>query len=243
MKSYLNDRVVWITGGSRGIGKAIAARLAQAGAKIAICARRKDSLDCALDELRKVAPDAIGIPADVCNSAEVEACAAEIENRLGPVDILINNAGIYRYASLENTSTEMWDSQFAINLKGPFLTTRAVVPGMAQRKEGTIIFISSMVAVQSLPNHSCYAAVKWGLDGFAGCIGQEFVDYGIKVHVIRPGFTDTTIFDEIGGKPNLNVDWIDPGEIADAVEFLLRLPKHAQVPELNYTTTAHRKSY
>jgi len=243
MDSYLAERTVLVTGGSRGIGRSIARRLAQAGAKVAICARRNDSLDAALAELRTVTPHVLGLVADVSQSADVDACVAEINRQWGAVDILINNAGIYRNASIEDTTTAMWDLQFDINLKGSFLMTRAVVPGMVERRRGTIVFISSMVAVCSFPHHSAYAATKWGLDGFAGCIGQELVDSGIKVHVIRPGFTDTTIFDEIGGKPNLDTDWIQPDEIAGAVEFLLRLPEHAQVPELNYTTTVHRKSY
>lgn len=243
MNQFLKDRIALVTGGSRGMGKSVALRLARAGARVAICARRKDSLDAAWAEIKKITPFVLGISTDVSQSTDVEACVAEVKRQWGTVDILINNAGIYRYASIENTPVAMWDSQFDSNLKGPFLMTRAVVPGMIERKRGTIIFISSMVAVSSLPNHAAYSATKWGLDGFAGCIGQELVDCGIKVHVIRPGFTDTTIFDEIGGKPNLDTDWIQPDEIAGAVEFLLRLPEHAQVPELNYTTTTHRKSY
>ncbi|MBN2329881.1 MAG: SDR family oxidoreductase [Candidatus Omnitrophica bacterium] len=243
MNLYLENRVALVTGGSRGIGRAVAMRLARAGARTAICARSQSSLDDALSEMRQISPNVLGIAADISRSSEVEACIRQIKDQWGGVDILINNAGVYQPAGLTETTPQMWDAQFDVNLKGAFLMTRAAVPDMIERKTGTIIFISSMVAVMSLPDHSCYAACKWGMDGFAGCIGQELVDHGIKVHVIRPGFTDTSIFDSIGGKPDFDVDWIDPDEIAGAVEFLLRLPRHAQIPELNYTTTAHRKTY
>ncbi len=243
MDAFLTDKIAWVTGGSRGIGRAIAMRLAKLGAKVAICARKPESMNATLQDLRRISPSVLGITADVSQSRDISRCVQEIKKHWGSVDILVNNAGIYRAASVTDTSTEEWDSQFAINLKAPFLATHAVVPDMIEKKAGTILFISSMVAVQSYAKHSCYTATKWGMDGFAGSIAQELVDYGIKVHVIRPGFTDTSIFDDMGGKPNLDVDWIHPDEIAGAVEFLLRLPKHAQIPELNYTTTAHRKSY
>ncbi len=243
MELLLKNKVAWVTGGSRGMGRAIAERLVRLGAKTAICARRLDSLERAVAELQALSPEVIGVAADVSLSDDVDRCIQEIGNRWGSVDILINNAGIYRFGNIENVSPGEWDAQFAINLKAPFLTTRAVVPGMMEKKEGTIVFISSMVAVHTFPQHSCYAASKWGLDGFAGSVAQELVEHGIKVHVLRPGFTDTTIFEDIGGKPKLDVDWIAPEEIAGAVEFLLRLPRHAQVPELNYTTTAHRRGY
>jgi NADP-dependent 3-hydroxy acid dehydrogenase YdfG len=242
MDQYLENKVVLVTGGSRGIGNAIAVKTAQAGAKVAICARSRESLDKAVAQLQQITPDILGIQTDVSQSKDVTACIKQINDAWGAVDILINNAGIYRYAGILENSTEDWDAQFAVNLKGPFLMTHAVVPGMKAQKSGTIIFISSMVAVMSIPQHSCYSATKWGLDGFAGSIGQELCEYGIKVHTLRPGMTDTSIFDEIG-KPDMDIDWIEPEEIADAVDFLLRLPKHAQVPELNYTSTAHRKEY
>lgn len=238
----LRNRVVWITGGTRGIGKAIALRLARTGAAIAICGRREDSLRDASNELKQLNPNVLGVKVDISNSKDIEACERQIRDTFGPVDILINNAGVYRYASLLETTPEMWDTQFDINLKGSFLATRAVVPSMIERRSGTIVFISSTIAVISPPLNSCYTATKWGLEGFAGCLGQELVDAGIKVHVLRPGFTDTSIFDEIG-KPDLEIDWIDPDEIAQAVEFLLHLPKHAQVPELTYMTTFQRRTY
>jgi len=241
MKDMLNQ-VVFITGGSRGIGKAIALRFARAGAKVAICGRKPESLREAEQELRAITPNVLAVTADIADGTSIRNAVADIQDQWGTIDILVNNAGIYRPGSVLDTSPEEWDRQFAINLKGPFLTTQAVIPQMMERRRGTIIFISSAIALISPPDNSCYTATKRGLEGFVGCIAQELCEYGIKVHVVRPGFTDTSIFDEIG-KPPLEIDWIDPAEIAAAVEFLCRLPEHAQVPELTYLTTFQRKSY
>ena len=241
MKDFHN-RVVFITGGSRGIGKAIALRFARAGAKVAICARNQESLLKAKQELRAVSQDVLALTADISNSDSIKTCVKEIRDTWGPIDILVNNAGIYRFGKVTEATPEEWDRQFAINLKGPFLVTQAVVPQMIERRSGIIIFISSTIALISPPENACYTATKRGLEGFVGCIAQELCEHGIKVHVVRPGFTDTSIFDEIG-KPPLDIDWIAPDEIAEAVEFLCCLPEHAQVPELTYMTTFQRKEY
>lgn len=239
---FLEGQTAFVTGGSRGMGKAIALHLAGAGAKVAVCARRESYLEEAARELRAVTPDSLALPLDIRRAEDVRAAVERIETTLGPIDILINNAGIYRNGAVWEMPVADWDAQFDINLKGQFLVTRAVAPGMIARRRGRIIFISTVSALFSFPGVSCYTAVKRGLEGFAGCLGQELCEYGIKVHVLRPGFTETAIFEETG-KPDLDIDWIQPREIAAAVEFLLRLPEHAQMPELTYMTTFDRIQY
>ncbi len=242
MIEHLQGKTAFITGGSRGIGKSIAMRIAKAGAKVALCARREALLNEAVDELKTVTPDVLGIPADVSVASQVESCVQQIESAFGPIDILVNNAGIYRFGNVTDTTLDEWESQFAINLKGPFLVTQVIAERMKEHRSGRIIFISSAIAVVSPPANALYTATKRGLEGFAGSIAQELCDYGITCHVVRPGFTDTPIFDDIG-KPDWDIDWIAPDEIAEAVDFLCRLPKHAQVPELNYITTFQRITY
>lgn len=238
----LNGQVAFITGGSSGIGKASALRLARLGMKVAICARRKEKLDRALKELQAITPHAAAFTVDITHLSQVESCVKQIETQLGPIDVLINNAGIYRFGSIFDTTPDHWDMQFDINLKAPFLVTKAVAPSMVERKTGRIIFISSTIALISPELNTCYTACKWGLEGFVGSMAQEMLDHNINVHVVRPGFTDTDVFEEIG-KPDLEIDWIEPDEIAGAIEFLCRLPWHAQVPDLTYMTTFQRRSH
>lgn len=238
----LEGKTVFITGGTRGIGRATAVRFAKAGAKVAICGRRVESLREAEAELKTLAPAAYAFRAGIEDRAAIEAGAAAVKDALGPIDILINNAGIYQPNPLLEVSAEEWDRQFGINLKGTFIVTQAVVPQMIENGGGRIVFVSSTIAQISPPGNACYTATKWGLEGFAGCVAQELLDHNITTHVLRPGFTDTTIFDEIG-KPDMDIDWIDPDEIAAAAEFLCGLPPHAQVPELTYMTTFQKRSY
>lgn len=240
--SSLQNKTVFITGGSRGIGKATARYFAKQGANVAICARNPESLEMAKQDLQSVSSNTITLPCDTSNKNEIQSTVRQINDRFGTIDILINNAGTYVPGSVLETSVEEWDRQFTINLNGPFLTTQAVVPQMIENGSGIIIFVSSTIALESPAFNSLYTATKYGLDGFSGSISQELLDHNIKVHTLRPGFTDTSIFDKIG-KPDWDIDWIDPDEIAHAAEYLCTLPAHAHVPELTYMTTFQRKTF
>lgn len=238
----LKDKTVFITGGSRGIGRATALHFAKQGANVAVCARLSESLQKIETELQAISPNSIALACDITSKQEIDNGIKQINNRFGTIDILINNAGTYVPGSVLETTVEEWDRQFDINLKGPFLMTQAVVPQMMENGGGIILFVSSTIALESPPMNSLYTATKWGLDGFSGSISQELIEHNIKVHTLRPGFTDTSIFDSIG-KPDWGIDWIDPVEIARAAEYLCTLPAHAHVPELTYTTTFQRKGY
>ena len=240
--SPLQNQVVFVTGGSRGIGKALVRRFASAGAKVAFCARDVSSLHHAEEEIRSLTPHLYAFQADVSDADAIRRGVEAIRHTFGPITILVNNAGIYRPGSILETSLASWQDHFRVNLKGLFLVTQAVVPQMIENGGGRILFISSTIAQISPPQNTCYTATKWGLEGFAGCIAQELLEHHVNVHVLRPGFTATSIFDEIG-KPDGEIDWIDPDEIAAAAEFLCRLPPHAQVPELTYMTSFQRSGY
>ncbi len=241
-ETNLQGQVAFITGGSSGIGKSCAKRLAELGMKVAICARREEKLNRALDELKSISPDVLAIPMDVSQSGQVKEGVRQIERSLGPIDVLFSNAGIYRWGAIAETTVEEWDQQFEINLKSMFLVTQAVLPSMIKRQSGRIIYVSSTITLEDPPYNTTYDACKWGLEGFAGCLANELCDHNINVHVLRPGFSDTGVFDEIG-KPPIDPDWIDPDEYMHVVEFLCKLPKHAQVPELTYMTTFQRREY
>ncbi len=238
----IQNKVAFVTGGSSGIGFETAKKLLQGGAKVAFCGRNEDKLRKSEIHLREISHDVFAFTADISNFPSIESGVSEINRRFGPIDILINNAGIYQPNSIVDIAYDEWETQFAINLKGAFLVTKAVTPQMIERKSGRIIFVSSNIAIITPPQNSCYAATKWGLEGFVGCIAQELCEHGILVNIVRPGMTDTGIFDEIG-KPDWDIDWIDPAEIAATIDFLCRLPSHAQVPEITYTNTFQRYDY
>jgi len=130
----LTGQVAFVTGGSSGIGKACAKRLAELGMKVAICARREGKLNQALEELKTISPDVLALPIDVSKSNQVNDGVKKIENTLGPIDILFSNAGIYRWGAITDTTVEEWDQQFDINLKSMFLVTQAVLPSMMEHQ-------------------------------------------------------------------------------------------------------------
>jgi NAD(P)-dependent dehydrogenase (short-subunit alcohol dehydrogenase family) len=174
--SSLKNKTVFITGGSRGIGKATALHFAKQGANVAICARSPEPLEKTRQELQSISENTLALQCDTTNKTDIQNTIAQIKERFGAINILINNAGTYVPGSILETSVEEWDRQFAINLNGPFLTTQAVVPQMAENGGGIIIFISSTIALESPPFNSLYTATKWGLDGFSGSISPELLD-------------------------------------------------------------------
>jgi 3-oxoacyl-[acyl-carrier protein] reductase len=239
----VRGKTALITGGSQGIGRAIALRLGALGVKVAICARGLASLKSTQEELSQAGVPCLARAVDVTSAAQVYSYVHDIVAEWDRIDIVVNNAGVLRSGLIRDLPVEDWDLQFAVNLKGPFLVTRAVLPYMRQQQSGTLIYISSTAALISPPGNACYAATKWGLDGLVGSFARELCDDHIKCHTLRPGYVDTSLFDEAGRPENPDIDWIDPMEIADGVAYLLQLPHHAQVPDLTYTTTYQRKKF
>lgn len=188
----LENRVALVTGGSRGIGAGIALALAQAGADIAVNYRERSG--AADDICRKISAagrKAFAVQADVSVAAEVISMIAEIERRLGPVDILANNAGISRPKKLEDLSEAEWDETLAVNLKSVFLVTRAVVAGMRRRKWGRIINLSSVAAQTGGVVGPHYAASKAGILGLTHSLASSLAREGITANAIAPALIET----------------------------------------------------
>src|SRR5215831_14978962 len=169
----LAGKVALITGGNRGIGKAIAARLAALGASVAICGRDQQSLDAATNELRLSGGRVHAQRADVTKAADVAALVAQAESLLGPVAILINNAGVGLFGPVHEKSEQDWDTLFNTNVKGLFLVSKAVIPGMIQRRSGDIVNISSLAGKNTFAGGGIYCASKWGLQGLSGCMAED----------------------------------------------------------------------
>jgi 3-oxoacyl-[acyl-carrier protein] reductase len=187
----LEDRVALVTGGARGIGRAIALRLAADGAKVAIV----DLADTGAETAREI-QQASGrattfVKADISKEADAQGAVTAVESALGPVDILVNNAGITRDGLMLVMSESDWDAVLAVNLKGAFLMSKAVLRGMIKRRRGSIVSISSVVGRRGNAGQVNYSAAKAGLIGLTKSLAREVASRNVRVNAVAPGYIET----------------------------------------------------
>ena len=180
-----------ITGGGKGIGKAIALCFAEHGADIAVIGRHTASLQEVADAVRKIGRHAIAARADITKVSEVERASAEIFGEFSRIDILVNNAGMSIEKPLVELSIEEWDQIVNVNLRGTVLCTKAVLPSMIKCGNGVIINIASAAGLRGLPGSTAYSASKAGVVAFTQALGDEVRSSGIRVNTICPGPVDT----------------------------------------------------
>lgn len=198
----LENQVAIITGAGRGIGRAIAHTLAQAGAAVVLAARSSDEINSVADEIKHQGGKALAIPVDVSDVAQVDYLLVLTLRAFGKVDILVNNAALIQpFGKVWETSPIAWQRSIAVNLIGPYLCARAVLPQMLERGSGRIINISSGVATMDLIGTSAYNASKAALERFSGTLAAEVADRGIVVTTLRPGHVDTSMQAEIRRTP------------------------------------------
>ena len=190
MTRRFENRVAFITGGSRGIGKSIAETFAEEGAKIAIIDINEEALLNVQSEFKEKGFDILALQANVVNSEEVEAAMEQVIKEYGTLDILVNNAGIIRDNLLFKMTDNDWDQVIDVHLKGAFNTTRAAQKYMVQQKYGRIINISSTSALGN-PGQANYSTVKAGLQGLTKTLAREFGKFGITTNAVAPGFIET----------------------------------------------------
>ena len=196
MSGELSGDVAVVTGGSRGIGRAVSEALADGGARVAVVARNGDRASQVADELP--GDGHAGYGCDVAEGSQVKDTLAQVEADLGPVGILVNNAGLARDNLLMRMKEADWDEVMAVNLKGAYHTTAAVARGMMKRRSGTIVNVSSVVGLSGNPGQANYAASKAGLLGFTKSVAREFASRGIRCNAVAPGYIETDMTAELG---------------------------------------------
>lgn len=223
----LQGKVAIVTGGTRGIGRAVAVALAREGAAVTLCARDLAQAEKVAADLRDTGAQALAVKADVAQASDVEelvnACLARFER----VDILVNNAGITRDGLLLRMKDEDWDAVLNVNLRGAFYCTRAALRPMLKQRAGRIINITSVVGVMGNPGQANYVASKAGIIGLTKAVAREVVSRGITVNAVAPGFIETDMTERLS--PELKAQMLaqiplgrfgKPEEVAALVLFL-----------------------
>lgn len=224
MNADLSTRVALVTGGSRGIGWAIARALAGAGAKVAICGRDGAKAEAAAGRLGGTAK---GYACDVSDAAQLETLVGAVERDLGPIDILVNNAGITKDNLLFRIGDADWDAVLDTNLKSAFVLTKLAARGMIKRRWGRVVNITSVVGITGNKGQANYAASKAGLIGFTKSVAKELASRNVLVNAVAPGYIDTEMTQAISAEAKTALQAAIPlgrlgtgDDVARAVLFL-----------------------
>jgi len=217
--AVLQGQVAVVTGASRGIGAAIAQRLASMGAHTVLCGRSRKDLDAMASQISKTGGSAEVGEVDVTDLKSVEQLAGRIDNGHKRLDILVNNAGVGAFsAPLHQMTPDAWENVINTNLRGVYYCIRAFAPHMIRARSGHIVNISSLAGKNALPNGAAYAASKWGLNGLTYSVAEELRGYGIRVAVVCPGSVNTELSPHAGKDP---AKMLQPDDVAHAVAMLV----------------------
>ena len=232
------ERAALITGGSSGIGLAIARALGEDGYGVTISARRPEKLESAAEGLRGEGLDVLSVPARMAEEEELRTLVEAHRERFGRLDVLVNNAGAGTFEAMHELSTESVDTQLEVNLRGMILTTRECLPLLrdagSEHGKALIVNMASTFGKAGVPGLSVYSATKAALIGFSQSTQREVANDGVQVTAFAPGMTDTAVTESAGVNPE---EKIQPADLAEAVRFLLRTSRNCVVPEIVFRTS------
>ncbi len=234
MAARLQGKIAVVTGAGKGIGRATALALAREGAHVAAIARTRSDLESLAAEIEALGSGAraLIVPGDVSKEADVERLAKAAFDTFGQVDILVSNAGVGKNGTVATLTTEDYDWMMNINMRGCWLCTKAFMPPMIERKDGSIIFVGSVAGLSGLPNETIYCATKFAQMGFAQAIDYEAYPNNVRVSVVAPGGTNTHYGFYNGtrtpGDPMLE-GFHESEDVAEAVVFAAIQPAKTRV--------------
>lgn len=194
----MSDSRALITGGGRGIGRAIARRFAREGAAVAVAARTPSEVEAVAREIEALGGMGVAIRLDQADPESIERGVAAALEALGGLDVLVNNAGVFEVAPIQELTPEAWERLVQVNLTGPLRVTQAALPALLESR-GVILNVSSVAGLQGFPGSTGYCATKYGLRGLGDALREELREAGVRVATLYPGGTDTTIFDGVPG--------------------------------------------
>ncbi len=236
----LSGKIAAVTGGTRGIGRAIAERLLREGASLAICGRKRESVDRAVAEMKPLGK-IFGYPADVTQPEQVSNFFQAIDREFGGLDILVNNAGEGVFRKVGEMTVEDWRRNIDLNLNGPFYCSHEALTRFAQRGGGFIVNISSLAAKNPFSGGAGYNASKFGLNGFTEAMMLDHRNDNVRVSSIMPGSVDT----EFSGDPSKrtgDTSWmIAPEDVAEAVAMVLTMPARTMVSRVEMRPSRPKK--
>jgi 3-oxoacyl-[acyl-carrier protein] reductase len=228
--------VALITGAGRGIGRAAALTLADAGCRVVASSRTAADLDTLVREITALGGEAVAVVADVAQETDVEAMVARAIDAFGTIDLLVNNAGVGTLAPSEvaDYNTAEWDRIMNVNLRGAFLVAKHVLPHMRARRHGTVITIGSIAGRKGAPNVSPYTVAKFGLAGLHEGLLAENHKHGIRVSMVSPGPTDSTIWNakKVPLSAEVRAAMMRPERVAHVIRFLAELPEGMRIDEI-----------
>ncbi|MBN2584132.1 MAG: SDR family oxidoreductase [Planctomycetes bacterium] len=231
MTDGLHGKVALVTGAGRGIGRAICRSLAEAGTAVVAAARSRDEIDAVAARIVSAGGKAVAIPVDLADESSIVSLFAQIHDRLGRLDVCVNNAGIGRFDPVADLKADDIDAVLGVNLRGTLLCCREALKMMVPQHGGTIINISSVVGFKGYPNQSVYTASKHGIMGLTKSLAVEAQPHDIRVSAVLPGGVDTELVGD--ARPDLNRDdLLRPEDVAQAVMYLLSLSDRAAVDEI-----------
>jgi 3-oxoacyl-[acyl-carrier protein] reductase len=226
----LAGKIALVTGGSRGIGRAIALKLATLGSHVAICGRDEAKLGETKTAILAFGVRAIAVRADVTEASDVTKLVENVEAEWEPVSLLVNNAGMGLFGPVHERTEAEWDRLMDTNVKSVFLVSRAVIPGMIRRGGGDIVNISSLAGKSVFAGGGVYCASKWAVQGLSGCMAEELREHGIRVSTVCPGSVAT----EFAGRgPKDAAKVLKPEDVAHAVAMMATQGPQSFVSEVN----------